>query len=77
MSDSELKTQIDKGWQQLDKLRGEIRLKLHLGGMDLRDAFAAIDKEAHTLGHTVSQATKMAVQDLNKRLQKIADALTP
>jgi hypothetical protein len=76
MSDSELKKEIDKGWQQLDRLRDEIRVRLHLGSMDLRDAFATIDKEAHTLGHTITQATRMAVHDLNKRLQKIADALT-
>ena len=76
MSDSDLKQELDKGWKQLDQLRDEIRVKLHLGGMDLRDAFQAIDKEAHAIGRTVTQATRLAVEDLNKRLKKIQNALS-
>jgi hypothetical protein len=66
----------------LRKLRDEIRVKLHLGEMDARDAFKklepAVDKAEHEVTHlakdaagAVSNAFAMTLDSLTDSLKKI------
>jgi len=59
----------------LQELRDQIRVRIHLGGMELRDAFEKIEREAD---HLAAQAQPVATRTLNEiavRLRRIAHAL--
>jgi len=67
----------------LKRLGDEIRLKIHLGGMDARDRWAAMDKDLGHLeaalearGEQAIDATRALMRDLGKRLHKLQAELT-
>ena len=59
----------------LQELRDDIRVRIHLGGMELRDAFDKIEREADHLTAQVQPAATRALNDLAVRLRRIAHAL--
>jgi hypothetical protein len=61
--------------KSLTQLRDEIRVRIHLGGMDLKDAFDKLEKEADHLVAQVPPAANRALNDLAVRLRRIAHAL--
>ncbi len=61
--------------RSLAELRDEIRVRIHLGGMELRDAFEKIEREADHLVSKVPPAATRALNDLAARLRRIAHAL--
>jgi hypothetical protein len=61
--------------QSLEKLRDDIRVRIHLGGMDLRDAFEKIEHEVDHLVSQVPPAATRALNDVAVRLRRIAHAL--
>ncbi len=73
-----LKKQLEEGRTQLLALRDEIRLHVHLGGMDLRDRWAELEPrvaEAERYAGEVTEASRAAMQDLVKRFRELSDAL--
>ena len=76
---TELKNEIEKGLSQLQTLRDEIRVKLHLGGMDVKDEWNKIEPyvlDAEKKASEVSEATKTAVQDAVGKLKKLRSSLS-
>lgn len=61
--------------RDLEELRDEVRVRIHLGGMELRDAFAKIDKEADHLIAQVPPAAERALNEVAVRLRRIAHSL--
>jgi hypothetical protein len=53
----------------------ELRLKLHLLGMNARDELAQIQREADTLGKEASRLTREGYQQLLHRLRRLAAPL--
>ena len=66
---------VDALRQSLSQLRDEVRVRIHLGGMELRDAFEKIEHEADHLAAQVPPAATRALDDLAVRLRRIAHAL--
>lgn len=60
---------------ELDQLADEVRVKLHLAGMDAKDAFHEITKRAAEIGRNVEHVTEGAVNDLVARLRKLSEQL--
>ena len=54
-----------------DTIRDEVRVKLHLLGMDAKDAFAKIEKEADQLGRELDHSAHEALGALVARLEKL------
>lgn len=61
--------------RSLEQLRDEIRVRIHLGGMDLRDTFEKLEREADHLMAQVPPAATRALNDLAVRLRRLAHAL--
>lgn len=56
---------------EVKRLRDEIRVKLHLGAMDARDAFAAVEREVDAVGHEVTQASRQVLDTALTKLKAI------
>jgi hypothetical protein len=65
-----------RGHVQLKALRDEIRVKLHLAGMDVRDRWAELEPEVDRALAKVEAATEHAVEQMVKKLQRINDSLS-
>ncbi len=81
MSDTtvELKNELKKSVALLRTLRDDVRVRLHLGSMDLKDQWnklephlAEVEKKAEEL----SDASRAAITDAVKKLQKLRASLT-
>jgi len=59
---------------ELKQLRDELRVRLHLGTMDARDAFATIEHEVDHVGRDISQATQGALVKAREQLKALAAA---
>jgi hypothetical protein len=59
----------------LEQLRDQIRVRIHLGGMDLRDTFEKLEREADHLVAQVPPAATRALNDVAVRLRRVAHAL--
>lgn len=73
-----LEKEIQTGIAHLQQLRDEIRLKLHLAGMDAKDAWAKLEPKVHEaeqLAHEASEATKHAVEDVLRRVRELSSSL--
>jgi hypothetical protein len=73
-------------WEKLQTLRDEVRVKLHLAGMDARDEWDRLElllpdmeKEMETTAGDLSKATRTtlrkSVDDVIRRLEKIRTSL--
>ena len=60
--------------KDVTRLRDEIRVKLHLGAMDARDAFAQIEHDVEHGARDASQAAKSALEKARKQLHVLAEA---
>lgn len=75
---SDLKADLQKSLESLQTLRDEIRVKLHLAGMDAKDAWNKLEPKLHEvekLAEDVSETSRTAVHDLVKRLQEFRASL--
>jgi hypothetical protein len=61
--------------KSLEQLRDEIRVRIHLGGLDLKDTFDKLEREADHLAAQVPPAATRALNDLAVRLRRIAHTL--
>ena len=78
MQTSELKDEVKKGLSALQTLRDEIRVKLHLASMDIKDQWAKLEPQLEKVEHAAGEATetsRVAVSDAVERLKKLRDSL--
>ena len=68
--------------QGLRQMADEIRVQLHLGGMEAKDAWAEFEPKLHAFEQQFDRATEDAAHDLDelaavlrKEMQKIKDRL--
>lgn len=76
---TELKNEIKKSVALVGTLRDEIRLKVHLAGMDAKDQWQKlepmVESELEHAGNDITEATRGALSDVVKRLEKLRDSL--
>jgi predicted nucleic acid-binding Zn-ribbon protein len=80
MSDTanDLKNELKKGLSQLQTLRDEVRVKLHLANMDLKDQWNKL--EPHLLdvekkAADASEASRNLINEAVKKLEKFRSSL--
>jgi hypothetical protein len=75
----ELKHEMKKSVELLQRLRDEIGLKIHLAGMDAKDQWNRIltqlEEVEQAAEKTTSETTRHALDEAIKKLQKFRDAL--
>ncbi len=59
---------------EVKRLRDEIRVRLHLGAMDAREAFVAIEHDVDHLGQDVTRTSHEALQGVLSRLKQLSAA---
>jgi ElaB/YqjD/DUF883 family membrane-anchored ribosome-binding protein len=77
---SDLKTDLSKSLEDLQTLRDEVRVKLHLAGLDAKRRWEKLEPEIeaaikHARGD-VSDAARKAVHESAEALQKLRDSLS-
>jgi hypothetical protein len=55
-------------------VRDEIRVRLHLGAMDARDAFLAIEHEVDHLGREITQTSRRTLTQALQQLKQLSAA---
>ena len=70
------KTEIDKQFDKLKTLRDEIRVRLHLAGMEAKDTFAELEKQAEHLARDLKTASQHAVGEITTKLEALAASMT-
>jgi hypothetical protein len=73
-NDDAFAKEIESLRKDVTRLRDEIRVKLHLGAMDARDAFAQIEHEVEHAARDASHATKRALERARSQLRVLSDA---
>jgi hypothetical protein len=74
----DLKSEMKKGVDLLKTLRDEVKVKLHLAGMDVKDQWAKLEPELSKVERAADQATeasKKLMDETLKRLKSIRDSL--
>jgi hypothetical protein len=71
----DLKSEIERSRQALETLRDEIRVRLHLAGMEARDAWAELGKEADRVSAEINRTTRDALHVLVGKWRAFRDAL--
>ena len=74
----DLKSEMKKGLDLLKTLRDEVKVKLHLAGMEAKDQWAKLEPELSKVERAADQATessKKLLDETLKRLKAIRDSL--
>ena len=66
--------EIEKVRADVQRLRDEIKVRLHLGAMDARDAFANIEHDIDHVGREISVATRHSLENARNELKRLRDA---
>ncbi len=69
------KDKLTKGMEELKRLSDQIRLKIHLAGMDVRDAFEKLEPKVHELEKKASDATAAASREVVSAMDKVKKSL--
>lgn len=75
----ELKHEVTKSLDLLKTLRDEVRVRLHLGGMDIKDEWAKLEPhlaDVEKRAVELSDASKSALTDALQRLKKLRASLS-
>jgi hypothetical protein len=75
----ELKQEIRKSLTLLRTLRDEVRVKLHLAGMDAKDEWRKLEptlEQAERTASEFTEATRTALAEAIKRLAKLRSSLS-
>ena len=80
MSDTtnELKNELKKSLSQLQTLRDEVRVRLHLASMELKDQWNKLEPHLADVERKAEEATEASrnlINDAVKRLEKIRASL--
>jgi hypothetical protein len=70
-NDLDLKAELQKGSELLKTLRDEIKVKLHLGGMEARDQWAKLEPELWKVERAAQQATESSKRLVDEAIQKL------
>jgi hypothetical protein len=70
-NDLDLKTELQKGAELLKTLRDEIKVKLHLGGMEAKDQWAKLEPELWKVERAAQQATESSKRLVDEAVQKL------
>lgn len=62
--------------QDVRALRDEVRLKLHLAGMDLKQEWEKLEPQVDRMMNNAAQVSSEAVADLKRRLSDFRKRLT-
>lgn len=76
----ELKHQVQRGLDELRKLRDEIRLDLHLASMDAKEKWNEIEpriRDVETMAKDISTASRKAVQEVIDSVRRFRESLSP
>jgi predicted nucleic acid-binding Zn-ribbon protein len=73
MSDTanDLKTALKKGLSQLQTLRDEVRVKLHLANMDLKDQWNKLEPHLADVEKKAADATEASRSLINEAVKKL------
>jgi hypothetical protein len=74
-STENLKAQVKDGIGQLQTLRDEVRVRLHLAGMDAKDAWNSLEPEIEHAEHLAKDATDASRAAIEDVLTKTRDFL--
>jgi hypothetical protein len=75
---AELKKELEKGVTRLQALRDEVRVRLHLAGMDLKDQWKKLEPHLDEVEKKASEASDDArtmLSEAMKRLEKFRASL--
>jgi hypothetical protein len=75
---AELKEEVKKGLEHLRTLRDEVRVRLHLAGMEARAEWNKLEPHLHDVEHAAreaSEASRRAVSEAVHSLKKLRDSL--
>ncbi|WP_437524120.1 hypothetical protein WME79_35400 [Sorangium sp. So ce726] len=75
---SELKSDLNKSLESLQTLRDEIRVRLHLAGMDAKDAWNKLEPkllDAEKLADDVSEASRHALHEIVEKVKEFRSSL--
>jgi hypothetical protein len=61
----------------IQRLRDEIRVRLHLGAMDAREAFHALEHEVDHIGVAITRVSQQALKNAQARLKELSAAFAP
>jgi len=73
----DLKTEIQKTMTLLHTLSDEARVKVHLAGMDIKDAWSKLEPklaEAEKIAEDVSETTLTTIKSTASRLEKLVSS---
>lgn len=76
---TELKTEIEKSLAAMQTLRDEVRVRLHLAGMDAKDEWKKLEphlEEVERAAVALTAATERAVTDAVARLRRLRETLS-
>lgn len=77
---TELKQEFKRSLDLLRTLRDEVRLSLHLGGMEAKDQWEKLETRLEAIeqgAHNASESVRVAVDAATHELKKFRDALKP
>jgi len=72
--DDKLAKEIEQIRKDAQRLRDDIKVRLHLGAMDARDAFQNIEHELDHVGREITRATRHSLENVRDELKKLAAA---
>ncbi len=67
----DLKAEMKKGVDLLKTLRDEVRVKLHLAGMDVKDQWAKLEPELSRVERAAEQATESSKKLMDEALNRL------
>jgi hypothetical protein len=70
-NDLDLKAELQKGAELLKTLRDEIKVKLHLGGMEAKDQWTKLEPELWKVERAAQQTTESSKRLLDEAIQKL------
>ncbi|WP_242515336.1 hypothetical protein [Sorangium cellulosum] len=75
---SDLKSDLQKSLEALQTLRDEIRVRLHLAGMEAKDAWGKLEPtllDAEKLAEDVSETSRNALRDIVEKVKEFRASL--
>lgn len=72
----QLRSDLDALRQDVIRLRDELRVQLHLGGMDARDTFERLDRTFRETEQDVEVVARDATRKISDEWTKVRDGLS-
>ena len=75
---ADVKEELKKGLERLQTLRDEVRVRLHLGGLDAKEEWNKLEPhllDVERAAHEATEASRRAVNDAVERLKKLRSSL--